>query len=174
MTELVRVHRDTGIIRVPLTRGLFAIVDEADAHLVLPYKWCAMPVPGGRNWYAVREISDRLVPMHRALYSPSPGKTVDHIDGDGLNNCRENMRAATQQEQTRNRRALVGKRSLYKGVIWRARPSYRAGGFWFAKITVSGHSIYRAAKTEIAAARLYNALACEHFGEFARLNEIPA
>ena len=161
-----------GVIKVPLTRGLFAVVEDRDAALVIPYKWYACPAPRRVTWYAARKSGNRRVYMHHIICPPPAGYTVDHIDGDGLDNRRENLRVATQQQQTRNRRPIAGKKSPYKGVSWKRSPLYRGGGYWYACITVNGRKIYRSAKSEEAAARIYNDLASEHFGEFAWLNPI--
>jgi len=163
-----------GVIKVPLTRGLFAIVDDADAALVLPYKWYACPAPRRVTWYAARKLNGGRQYMHHVICPPPPGRGVDHIDGDGLDNRRENLRPATQKEQTRNRRPQGNKMSSpYKGVRWHSRKTrYRNGGHWEAAITVDGKRIHRSAHSELEAARLYNDLARQHFGEFAWLNPI--
>ena len=161
-------------IKVPLTRGLFAIVDDSDASLVVPYKWYAKPASNGRTWYAVREVDGRRVWMHHVICPPLASKTVDHIDGDGLDNRRDNLRSATKNEQCHNSRPSLGKRSAYKGVSWQNDRRNKDGGYWRARIMVNNRSIARHAASEREAALKYNELACEHFGEFAWLNSVEA
>src|SRR3990167_5658255 len=79
---------------VPLTRGLFALVDEADFAWVSQWTWCVQ-----RSWknYAVRRNGRRVsgtykVRMHRDLLGAAAGQVVDHINGDGLDNRRANLR----------------------------------------------------------------------------------
>ena len=162
-----------GVVKIPLTQGFFAIVDDADAALVLPYKWNAQHSPRRTTWYAARRAGNGCVWMHHVICPPPPGYTIDHIDGDGLDNRRENLRPATRLEQTRNRRPMSNKIwSRHKGVRWH-RSHGRNAGHWEAVIKINGRCITRSAPSEIAAARLYNALAREHFGEFGWINLVP-
>ena len=161
---------------VELTQGKVAIVDEADLPLVTGHSWCASCYTlksGEVRWWAVARINRKMTQMHRVLLGLKPGDpNVDHIDRDGLNNRRENLRLATQ---TQNNANSIGhpthRRSRYKGVSWDRDDRHCAGGFWRATVTVNGKRIARCAATEIEAAVLYNQLALTHFGEFARLNE---
>jgi hypothetical protein len=104
--------------------------------------------------------------MHTLLM---PGAAqIDHRDGDGLNNRRENLRPATRTQNNANQRKYRGT-SRYKGVSWDV-----SSRRWRARI----HCDHRETSlgqftSEADAARAYNAAALEHFGEYARLNEIP-
>lgn len=148
---------------IPLTQGKFAIVDDEDYEFVSRYKWHANK--NGNVWYARRTDRGRTIMMHWLIMG---GKNVDHINGNGLDNRRENLRFATTTEQARNRPSQKGSTSRYKGVSWNS-----AQGKWVVKIGGSkpvSHLGYF--KTEQDAARAYNEEAVKRFGEFARLNEI--
>jgi hypothetical protein len=144
-------------------------VDVADYELVEPYRWYALILP--RVTYAHALITPRPerkhVYMHRFLLDAPTGVDVDHIDHDGLNNCRSNLRLASRRQNLANMRPFPeGKSSSYKGVCW--RPRERA---WTAQIRLNGKHVYLGKfSTEIAAARAYDAAALAHRGEFACIN----
>ena len=119
---------------IPLTRGLFAIVDDADYEWLSQWKWCALSI--GRTFYAQRKqrlpggMSIGFL-MHREILCPPTGMVTDHIDCNGINNSRSNLRSATQQQNMMNKRPQLGGTSSYKGV-WqdisaRNRKPWRSG-----------------------------------------------
>jgi HNH endonuclease len=146
-----------------LSRGLVTVIDDSDWPLVSRGRWYASaPRPRGVH-YAMGRINGKLTYLHRVLMG-EPSLTVDHINGDGLDNRRANLRLATHSQQNMNARAFG--RSTFRGVsrfndrLWRAC-------IWDGKRQISKY-----ATTEIVAARLYNEMARAHFGEFARPNKI--
>jgi hypothetical protein len=154
--------------KIPLTRGLVAIVDEADYDLVMAHqRWKADR--HGRTYYAVVNLWSGgecvgAVRMHRLIL---PGaEMVDHINGDGLDNRRCNLRVATNMQNQWNAGRRADNSSGYKGVSLR-----RATGKWYAYIRVNGfqHSLGFHDTAEHAA-RARDAAALEMHGEFARLN----
>src|SRR5258706_4731790 len=99
---------------IPLNRGLVAFVDLADWPLIADYKWTA--VIRRHTAYAFSH-GDQEVYMHRLILQPPAGLWTDHIDGDGLNNRRSNLRAATPSQNMANRRPNArGHSSKFKGV----------------------------------------------------------
>ena len=126
----------------------------------------------GGLWYAIRgrlpeeqDRSGKVAPvlMHRYLLQANPGERVDHQDGNGLNNRRENIRKATSSQNGMNARAQVGGSSKFKGV-W--RPTR-----WRAEIRVNYKTIHLGSfATEEEAAHAYDEAARRLFGEFARVN----
>ncbi len=150
---------------IKLTRGLSALIDDADEFLVAPFRWCAQPVDG--KYYAVTYCGGgRGTPNtymhHLMLGHPPTGWEVHHQDDNGLNNQRGNFRIVTRSQhlQLGKPRSTTG----YKGVCF-DRDKF------MAQINCEGAHYYlgRYTTTE-AAARAYDAKALELFGEFARLN----
>jgi hypothetical protein len=149
-----------------LTRGLAATVDEADYEAVSELTWHAFDNQG-KGWYARTKIPIgggryRHVFMHNLLLGI---RGVDHIDGNGLNNQRTNLRPATAVENARNRRKSPIGSSRYKGV-YLFRP-----GVWRAMIGQDGkqHSL-GLFSSEVAAALAYDRAAKRMFGPFAAPN----
>lgn len=95
-------------LEIPLTQGRVAVIDVEDADLIAPYKWHA--VRHRRTFYAVRAVKlDSGDRKQRYMHSViTEFATTDHINGDGLDNRRDNLRSASQSQnlgnsQTRNR-----------------------------------------------------------------------
>lgn len=148
-------------VLVPLTRGKLARVDRSDLTAIRSFTWYAYP--SGRTWYAYSHNDGNPVSMHRVITGASEGVEVDHIDGDGLNNSRDNLRVSTRSQNNQNRTFSNKK---FKGVS-----ASRKEGRWYSRIKVGG--VTRCLGTFTApddAARAYDEAAREHFGEFATLN----
>lgn len=151
---------------IQLTRGLVAIVDDSDYELLSRFHWNAYP---DRNtFYAKRAVrvdggGQRTLRMHAAV---TGWDRTDHIDGDGLNNQRGNLRRSTGQQNRRNSRSSAGSSSQYKGVSW--HPT----GKWQANIGTSPKVVKYLGRfaSEVDAARAYDKAALALFGEFARPN----
>jgi len=89
-------------MKIPLTRGFESEIDEQDAAILIRHKWHASNERPGGVHYAVTKINGRNVYMHRLLI---PGAIeVDHINGDGLDNRRSNIRASNKSQNCRNAR----------------------------------------------------------------------
>lgn len=119
------------MITIQLTRGYQAIVDDEDSHLA-DYSWYAQCDPCGqvyaRRWDG--SIDGKQVPkrLHREVLGiTDPAVIVDHIDGDGLNCRRSNLRIASSAENARNlgRPRRDNRTSPYLGVTMR-HGKYRA------------------------------------------------
>ena len=104
--------------------------------------------------------------MHRFIMKPKSNEYVDHINGDKLDNRKENLRICTKKENQRNQKVRKDNTSGYKGV------ALMAGKYWRAYITSGGSRQKHLGnfKTKEEAARAYDEKAKEYFGEFARLN----
>jgi hypothetical protein len=152
---------------IELTQGKSAIVDDEDYERVTAFKWHAVRCK--RAWYAARSIKGRSFGMHRFLMGspPSEGLVIDHINGNGLDNRRCNLRWVTAAQNQANKIGF-GTGSRFKGVARRSR-SNRVR--WEAVIKTKGvqrHLGYF--DREEDAARAYDSAAVETFGVYARLN----
>ncbi len=160
----------------------FTMVDDADFEWLNQWKWTATNRnrPHRKTLYAERKdvtvASKPGISIHRLIMNTPSGLFTDHIDGNGLNNQRANLRICTQSQNQMNtgpkaigRNKTGVKTSKYKGVWWNkdsgkyeSQIKTAAGTIWHGKFIV-----------EDDAARAYNEAAKIHYGEFARLNEVP-
>jgi hypothetical protein len=150
--------------QVPLSRGLFALVDDEDFEHVSAFKWRA--VKGVETFYAHTKIDGRSIGMHRLLTGPLATEVVDHENGNGLDNRRSNLRPCLHKHNTRNRRKMKGATtSKFKGVCL-------TKGKWRSSIIHEGERVDLGRyNSEILAARQYDRAARLLFGRFARTNE---
>jgi len=156
-------------LTVPLPRGFQAIIDAADADLVVGRVWHVLGDSIGRP-YAVSP--NGLQGMHRAILNPPNDMVIDHINGDGLDNRRANLRVCSVAQNRRNaRKTRSATTSRFKGV-WYERPSSEHGGKpWRARIVFERRNIRLGRfDTEVAAARAYDEAAQRLHGEFAKTN----
>lgn len=160
-----------GTLLVPLTRGLFAIIDETDGPAVGRFCWSAV-VSENRVVYAKRTVRgpdgrSASDPLHWFLWRTwglPAAEQIDHEDTDGLNNRRLNLRAASPEQNSWNTRAHRDSKSGIKGVRFQV-PLQR----WEARICRSGKSVSLGFfDTPIEAAAAYASAARELFGRFAR------
>lgn len=157
--------------RVELSSGEFAYCDDQDYELVSAYWWAT--VRSGQNLYAVhsRKATNTRAKvslmMHRLILGVADRRVrVDHIDGNGLNNCRSNLRICTQRENLGNQRKR-GVTSRFKGVC--RYPSKTKP--WQVKITVNYRLIHVGNfADEVEAALAYDEAARSVFGQYARVN----
>ncbi len=106
--------------------------------------------------------------MHRVIMNPPDDMVVDHIDSNGLNNRRTNLRVCTLLQNSYNRKTIKAS-SQYKGVRWNKRKKR-----WVSSISPNGKFILIGYfKDELTAAKAYDEKAKEFFGEFAYLNFPP-
>lgn len=151
---------------IKLTQDKYAKVDQQDYEKLNEHKWYAKRCIN-RFYAHRRNESNRNVAMHRIIMKPGRGYCVDHINGDGLDNRKDNLRIVTIAENNYNKRKSKNVRSSqYKGVSidkrtnrWRAIIYYK-----YRKINLGMFG------DEIDAARAYDEAANELFGEFAKLN----
>jgi hypothetical protein len=150
--------------RIYMAHGEFVLVDAADYEWLNKYKWS----PRGSGRYAARREKGKTIYMHREIMNAPPGKVVDHADGNAPNNCRFNLRICTRGQNCRNQCKRIGCASQYKGVYRDSK-----SGKWFVQIKAAGSKKplwFGYFDTEVEAARMYDRLAVEVFGDFAYLN----
>ncbi len=129
--------------RVPLTRGLFALVDDDDYERVMALgPWYARPSPHGQIFYAqfnhrgTGKARRRKAWMHRIVLglSDNDPRITDHINHDGLDNRKENLRAVTNAQNQRNRRIQGYGISGITGIIWD-----KSRRRWAARAVIDDH-----------------------------------
>jgi len=161
------------MIEITLTKGLKAQIDDADYDLISVYKWF---VYKSRNtFYASTYINKKQVLMHRLIMNVTDPKIlIDHIDQNGINNQRDNLRRCTQAENYCNRRIPKHKKyTTYLGVILDKRYLNNGAKKWRARIRKNGKAYHLGSfHTDKEAALAYNEGAKKYHGEFARLNII--
>jgi hypothetical protein len=148
---------------IPLTRGLVALVNDEDFDRLGTVQWYAQPRRASFGFYA---FCRGPFLMHRLVLSAGPGEIVDHINGNTLDNRRENLRFADIRQNAMNRIKRSGCSSQYKGVSFDSRRKT-----WRAVIRIRGKFTNLGSfSSEELAARRYDAAARHNFGEFARPN----
>jgi len=153
---------------IPLTQGKVAIVDDADYEWLMQWKWCAANFRG--KFYAIRAVNEKLkrttIQMHRQIMDTPPGMETDHINGNSLDNRRENLRVCTVSQNQMNRRTQKNNTSGYKGVSYSKHRKK-----WFSQIQIDKKRIFLGLfLTPENAARAYDEAAKRYFGEFTKTN----
>ena len=155
---------------IPLTQNACVIVDSDDYIYLSKHKWTLERTP--YTAYAHRKIRrTKTIKMHRVIMNASHGVEVDHINHDGLDNRRSNLRLCSSSQNNQNQklhRSYAGKTlsSKYKGVSWQRQIKR-----WMSYITNAGRRIYLGTfLQEVDAALAYDKAARQLFGEFAYLN----
>jgi len=157
---------NNSIVIFPLTQQKLGIVDEIDRPIIEENRWHAAKMNG--KWYVKRSLpKGKTIYLHRMILNAPDSLIADHIDGDGLNNRRCNLRLTNSFGNVFNSSPIKNCISVYKGIYFN-----KALKTWHARIQYHGirhHLGYF--DSEIEAAQAYNDKALEFFGEYAWLNK---
>lgn len=124
-------------MKIYLPTGECAIIDDIDYEKVCEYRWKRKIEPSGITYVSAsaphpRGIGQTTVLIHRIITGARKGMVVDHIDGNPLNNKRDNLRVVTDRDNIRSfQNKRNGKTSKYRGVHW---SKYRSR--WVASICI--------------------------------------
>ena len=158
--------------QIPLTQGKFALVDDEDYEYLMQWRWYYDHGYAIRNTFVSRaegKQTNKRTYMHREILQTPKNMLSDHIDGNKINNQRNNLRCVTASQNSMNAKCDKNTSSGFKGVSWHKRRNK-----WSSYITVDKKIKYLGYfEDKISAAITYNSMALKHFGEFARLNIIP-
>jgi hypothetical protein len=154
--------------KIPLTHSKFAKVDPQDYIWLSQFRWHCKA--NSNATYAVRTITvagkSKRIYMHRLIMDTPPHLVCDHINHDGLDNRKGNLRNCTIKENNANARSAKGASSEYKGVTYSKRKKK-----WSVYIKKDGRQFNLGCfNNEAEAAKTYDAAAIKLHGEFAHLN----
>lgn len=153
------------IMAIPLSQGLYALVDGKDFEWLSQWRWSAQK--NKRTYYAVRHLGRRkLLQMHRQIMSPPKNMQTHHQNDNGLDNRHANLRICTNSENQQGRCKKPNCLSKYKGVS-KASHSQK----FRAQIQINKQVIHIGVfDNEIEAAKAYDKKAKDFYGELAKTN----
>lgn len=152
-------------VKVGVT-GLVALVDDSDFDLVSQFSWRKVKDRCGVT-YARREWRDGAVRKGQFMHNLIIGSIgIDHINHNGLDNRRENLRLATHSQNQGNQQIHGRGASRFRGVVWNKRK-----GKWQAQAKLGGSYKYLGLfDDEELAAKAVDTALLNHYGDFANLN----
>ncbi len=154
---------------IQLSRDKVALVSDQDYEELLQWRWGFHGKYAHRvEWIKGGKGKMKHFYMHRQIMNTPTGFDTDHINGDKLDNRRENLRISSRSQNNANMSKLSNNTSGFRGVSWDRRAKK-----WQARLNKDSQLVYCARfDTKEAAARAYNQKSLELHGEFAKLNEV--
>lgn len=152
--------------QIELKGGGFSVVDEDDLPRLAGLLWRKLRV--GPGIYYAAAVGKAPTLLHRFITGAASGLSVDHINGDPLDNRRSNLRVCTHAQNLANRRKNANSKNKFKGVGRSRHPNA-----WYASIGSGRHKGRQYLgyfKSEEEAAAWYDIAAVLTYGEFACLN----
>jgi hypothetical protein len=153
---------------IKLTQGKEAIVDDEDFDYLNQWKWfyCKSRKTGYAKRVSGKRPKQQQISMHRIIMQPNQGMEIDHIDHNGLNNQRQNLRNCSPTENKQNSSKHRNNTSGYVGVVWEKRRKK-----WSANIQANNTNVFLGRFDNIEdAAQAYDVYARRYYGEFACTN----
>lgn len=151
-----------------LTQGRIALVDDTDYDWLNQWKWCANK--GRYTYYAMRRAGTTNAMMHRIILNAPDGIEVDHINSNGLDNRKTNLRLCPHSENHFHAKLRIDNQTGFKGVSFKCLRPKRS---YIARIQVNNKEFHIGCyQTVKAAARAYDRAALKHHGEFALTNKM--
>ena len=157
-------------VKIPITKDKKAIIDDEDYTLIKSYKWRLFKSKYCNHYYALTTVKQKTIFMHQLImnFSSNRNKQIDHINHNGLDNRKNNLRICTRQQNFFNSLKRKKGSSQYKGVCY-----FKPRNTWQARITYNYKTFCLGYfKKEIDAALAYNKTAQDLFKEYAQLNII--
>ena len=154
--------------KIKLTQGKYALIDDKDFDNLSTMSWQVHKL--GNNYYAYHcsniKGKTKNIKMHRYLLNYPTGMDIDHINGNGLDNRRENLRICTRSENLRNSKLRNNNTSGYKGVSWSKMRKK-----WIVQIRFDNKSKCLGFYSDkIRAAHIYDLVSLDYYGDYARTN----
>lgn len=157
------------MLAIALTPDHNAIIDDEDYDLISKYEWSLWTSGRAKNMFYARCTTERgqSISMHRIILGVSVNVAIDHINHNGLDNRRANLRITNQQKNSWNSKPHNDGVTRYKGIFNQGRNN----GKWYSKVTYRGQRYYLGSfNSQEEAALAYDNKVLELFGEFAYLN----
>lgn len=152
--------------KIELTQNKYVLVDDEDFEELNLHKWCVINIKN--TFYACRSLwiktekRRKMVYMHRFIMNCPDDKLIDHKDGNGLNNQKENLRICTRSQNGGNSKIRKDNTSGIKGVRFKKHSNK-----WVANIKINNKIKFLGSFTDINdAKKAYDKAAKKHFRQF--------